>query len=240
MRAVADFLWGLLLGVAFVLVCTVLIQESRSSQVDVQGLLKQTVGFTAHGSIGGTAFVAKGPSGQAYLLTNWHVCYFSKNHGNLQVIMEDGSVIPGKVVATNSVADLCAVKIDYRGPALTLAPRVGPSETVHTRGYPHGHLARSSGTIRSTEGVPMVFGSDEVSRCPIGWVTHPQPKKEFFCTSKILLSFSSLYVEPGASGSPVVNDRGELVGVIEGQRHDNVYDGGFVPLAVLKDFMKSL
>ncbi|NUP74747.1 MAG: trypsin-like peptidase domain-containing protein, partial [Sinomonas sp.] len=131
----------------------------------------------------------------------------------LQVSTYDGTDITVNAVGAVVVADLALVWTKETLPAtIKLAPSNPPTGAeVSVVGYPLG------GELTTTNGRVLKYGPD-----PIGWSTLP-------------MIYSNAPIEPGSSGSPVVDSAGQLVGV--------AYAGGggqsiFVPVETLAQVLK--
>ena len=138
---------------------------------------------TAHGS--GVIYKSNG-----YILTNAHVV---ENLRNLTVILNDGTNVPGQVLYSDETADLAVVKIDKIGlKPITMAPK----ETVLS-----GKTAIAIGTpislsMRNTVTKGIVCGTD-VSNSG----------------SYYKLVQTDAAINPGNSGGPLLNTKGELIGI---------------------------
>ncbi|WP_181405833.1 S1C family serine protease [Pseudarthrobacter phenanthrenivorans] len=110
----------------------------------------------------------------------------------LQVSTYDGHDIEVKTVGSVAVADLALVWTENALPAsLSLArddPAIGTKVTAV--GFPLG------GPLTTTEGKVLGYGPD-----PVGWSSLP-------------MLVNDAPIEHGSSGSPLINDGGELVGVV--------------------------
>ncbi|WP_422934208.1 trypsin-like peptidase domain-containing protein [Sinomonas sp. P47F7] len=131
----------------------------------------------------------------------------------LQVSTYDGSDITVNAVGAFVVADLALVWTKEDLPAtIQLAPLNPPTGAqVSVIGYPLG------GELTTINGRVLKYGPD-----PIGWSSLP-------------MIYSDASIEPGSSGSPVIDASGSLVGV--------AYAGGggqsiFVPVETLVEVLK--
>lgn len=140
----------------------------------------------------GSAF-AVAPDG--YLLTSAHLV---RDAESIEVSL-GGEKYPGKVVAWNQTDDLALIRIAVRGlPALPLAQSRGVEvgEEVRAVGFPLSELLGSQLKITrgTVAGFVDLYGSE-------------------FCQI-------DANVNPGNSGGPLVNRRGEVVGVVNTRFHD--------------------
>lgn len=204
--------------------------------------LAQTTMFSAHGEVSGSSFVYQGDKGK-YLITNWHVCHFELYDDKvISGTLPDGTTVRGILVKEDVKTDLCAAKINsYDGPALTLARRGAKfGEVVFTRGYPLGHLSQTYGTVLFDTNYTYVYPIEMIERCVRGTTPVISKGRVIGCSVDIDNTIVTVFIEPGSSGSPVVNKDGRLVGVVESQVDGNPYEGGMVPFKSLLRFMTGL
>lgn len=139
--------------------------------------------LTSHGS--GVIYKSNG-----YIITNAHVVDGIKN---TTVILNDGSSYPAKVLCSDTESDLAIVKIDKIG----LTPvTMADYETVCS-----GKTAIALGTpislsMRNTVTKGIVSGRDVVIE-----------------SSYYKLIQTDAAINPGNSGGPLVNSKGELIGI---------------------------
>ena len=135
----------------------------------------------------GSGFIVH-PDG--YILSNNHVV---NGADKIDVVLHDGTIHPAKVIETDAYKDLALIKIDSKG--LTAAP-LGESDkleimdTVMAIGYPLSFIIGSASAAAS-EGRLNARRDDNIEMLQI-----------------------DANVNPGNSGGPLVNERGEVIGVI--------------------------
>lgn len=139
--------------------------------------------LTAHGS--GAVYKSNG-----YIVTNAHVV---KDLKNLTVVFSDGTLMPGKVLCSDETSDLAIVKVDKVG--LTPIP-FADAETIVS-----GKTAIAIGTpisltMRNTVTKGIVCGNGVSVK-----------------DSHYKLIQTDTTVNPGNSGGPLLNSRGELIGI---------------------------
>lgn len=227
------YLWA---SLTIALLVFLTIEYSQAATIALDKLRASTVHIDM-----GSGSIVQGKSGRKYLLTNWHVCLPSEFEGKVQAAFESGVSVRGDIVKMNAQADLCAINIDDQSlPALKLAPKP-PSGAIHSRGYPNGVLSESSGVIKT----PAIkygydFPIEDLGKCPLGFeeMYSPRSKRLRGCHATFENALTTLYGRPGSSGSPVVDDNGDIVGVIESQMQGQ--GAGMVPYRFLRAFLESL
>lgn len=176
----------------------------------------------------GTAFITTGlKTGKPIVVTNWHVC---ARPGDRIIIHRPGqSDVAIRAELTSAKADLCAGYVASHMRPLKMAKSLSLNETVYTYGYPAGRLTFSKGVIVGTRSTIMNFG-DFTADC------------QGPCIRPYLFTSTTLLAAPGSSGSPVVNEQGELVGVVENAQTDvtPTWSAGIVPFEALKEFLEAL
>ncbi len=176
---------------------------------------RPTVGGT------GTAFVVH-PNG--YLVTNAHVVrpwkdFYEVEESAITVTL-NGKQYKAELLGFNKARDLAILKIDAKGlPALPLgnSDNAQLSEEVRAFGYP---LGASLGT------------NIKVTRGTISGI-------EKFADGKTILTDTG--INPGNSGGPLINDKGEVVGVVTAKLKKEVGDNvGFcVPINDVKKMLEA-
>ena len=144
------------------------------------------------------------------ILTNYHVV---ANATTLEVHFQDGTVVAANTVGRDPGSDLAVVKIDPAGLTLTVAP-LGDSSALHV-GDPVlaiGNPFNLEGTL--TQGIVSGLGRT------FSEGGNARPIRNMIQTDAP--------VNPGNSGGPLINCRGEVVGIntlIENPTGDNVNVG---------------
>lgn len=150
----------------------------------------------------GTAFVVHS---DGYLITNVHVVKFEKEQADgvrVRVLLQ-GKTYPAKVVKLDLEHDLAVIKIEAKNlPALNFgdSDKVELGEDVRTFGFPlTGRLGQSlKVTSGNIAGIETAQSDGSIS-------------KNSANGHKIFLTDAS--VNPGNSGGPLVNRKGEVIGV---------------------------
>ena len=145
--------------------------------------------------IGDAATVESSGSGfiihpDGYILSNNHVV---DGADNIDVVLHDGAIHHAEVIKNDPYKDLALLKIEAKG--LTAAPlgnsdKLEVAETVMAIGFPLSDIIGSA-TASAFEGELNARRDDKIEMFQI-----------------------DAAVNPGNSGGPLVNDRGEVIGVI--------------------------
>lgn len=207
-------------------------------------LRKSVVSVVTESEIGGgTGFLVKNDAGRAFIITNRHVC-----KGTMQL---DGSVkiktaeetIKRKVIEISDKSDLCIIEAGPHQEPLEMARDYSLDDDAYVMGHPHLQ--------------PLTFVHGElVADVTIGMLHHYITPNEPDCSGpglhaeKIDMVFFQINVciedyksilttariFPGNSGSPVVDNRGKVIGVIFTGNNSTNY-GYAVPLDQLRTFI---
>ncbi len=184
---------------------------------------------------GGTGWVAL-KKNEKVIVTNDHVCEVQS--GGFVVIENDsGSLSTKRVISRNFERDLCIVEgID--APAITIA-KVGPKrfDTLKVLGHPGLRpTAPSSGSFTGEGVVPIGFSPNKKDVCPGSSKTVDSIFGKF-CILFMNLGYTTVPIMPGNSGSPVTNEDGEVIGVMNST--DRVGNQGmFIPLPYVKEMLQ--
>lgn len=146
---------------------------------------------TVHGS--GVVYRSNG-----YIVTNAHVV---DNLTNLTVVFNDGVLVPGEVVFSDSVADIALVKVD----------RIGLSYVK-----PADMSTVKSGKTAIAIGTPISLSmSNTVTKGIVSGNGVSLPGSYY----KLIQTDTA--INPGNSGGPLLNTKGELIGI-----NSSKYTGG--------------
>ena len=215
--------------------------DSHADTTKAMSALRSTSVMVNAATCSGSGSIVEGRSGHRFLLTNAHVCNCARVRGEVYGTFEGGELVKAKVVKQDWSADLCAARVEDSRTALKLAPRLLPLTSVHTRGYPGGRLTESNGRVGNSTDWDTTMDISELGECPAGSSKERGMNGNVVaCTLHFRSTLTTLYARPGSSGSPVVNDDGELVGVLSSWHPDNFFDGGIVPYNDTRKFVDSL
>jgi serine protease Do len=162
-------------------------------------------GQTSSSAVSGSGFIL---SEDGYIITNYHVIEYA-DLGDLPVtvILHDGTEYEASIVGKEDVNDIAVLKIEASG----LTPvRVGNSDAilvgdeVYAVGNPLGELefSMSTGHVSALDRVVSTEEADSINMFQI-----------------------DAAVNPGNSGGPVYNTRGEVIGVVTAKYKETGVEG---------------
>lgn len=160
----------------------------------------------------GTGFVYKKDNKYGYLLTNYHVVAGSTS---IKVYLSNDETVDAEFVGGDQYLDLAVIKVEAKH-VLQVA-MIGSSEnskigdTVFTVGSPEGKVYRGS----VTSGI--LSGRDRIVSVAVDNATTED------YAMKVLQTDAA--VNPGNSGGPLVNYKGEVIGIISMKIVDNEIEG---------------
>lgn len=176
---------------------------SQVAQSVLPGVVTLRVGESASsGGVGGSERSGTG-SGfvirqDGYILTNNHVATAAGDNGKITVVFADGEQVPATLVGRDASYDLAVVKVDKTGlPTLLFgsSERVKVGNPVIAVGAPLGLDSTVTTGIVSALNRPVVAGQSQDQRSYINAVQ------------------TDAAINPGNSGGPLVDERGQVVGI---------------------------
>lgn len=129
-------------------------------------------------------------SADGYLLTNHHVV---ENAKHVELVTSSASGLVARVVAKDPDNDLALLKVEgsFSPVMFQYTPKVELGDTVSVMGFPNPELQGSG--IKATKGV--VSGENGIQ-------------------DNVKLFQMDASIQPGNSGGPVINNHGEVIGVV--------------------------
>jgi S1-C subfamily serine protease len=160
---------------------------------------------------------------QGHILTNNHVV---SGANKLEVTFSDGTIATATLVGRDPGNDLAVIKVDVPKDKLTVAP-LGDSDALKP-----GQLAIAIGSPFRLEGTVTVGFVSSTGRYR---ATGSRPMKNMIQTDAA--------INPGNSGGPLLNSRGEVVGIntsIESPVSGSVGVGFAIPINTAKAALKQM
>jgi S1-C subfamily serine protease len=167
----------------------------------------------------GSGFIV---DGNGTILTNAHVV---ENADRVTVILKDGRSFEGEVAGVDEVTDLAVVKINIRGEGLPTAP-LGNSDQVQV-----GDWAIAVGNPLGLDNT-VTLGIVSTLNRSSAMVGIPDKRLDFIQTDAA--------INPGNSGGPLLNERGDVIGINTAIRANAMGIGFAIPINKAKEIMPVL
>ena len=165
------------------------------------------------GNSGGTGFEVVAPSGKIYTLTNRHICMSN------DVYAEVGDRhIPLHIIEISADTDLCLLEPLVETPALKVS-NIYPVNGDHIDVYGYGML------------MPLTHTSGE-------WVGKTPVFLAFIFNLRNVPEYTTVSILPGNSGSPVLDESGDVVGVVFATGEAINFRALIISLDDVKNFLK--
>lgn len=156
------------------------------------------------------------------ILTNAHVV---NNADKVTVTLKDGRVYEATVMGVDTVTDLAVVRIDASDRDLPIAP-LGDSDAVDV-----GDWAIAVGNPLGLDNT-VTLGIVSTLKRSSATVGIPNKRLEFIQTDAA--------INPGNSGGPLLNERGEVIGINTAIRADAMGIGFAIPINKAKELKDQL
>lgn len=160
--------------------------------------------------------------GSGMILTNAHVV---DQADKVTVTLQDGREFAGEVLGTDRVTDLAVVKIRERVPNLPVAP-LGDSSQVVVGDW--AIAVGSPGGLNNTVTLGIISTLDRSS----AKVGIPDKRVNFLQTDAA--------INPGNSGGPLLNERGQVIGINTAIRANATGIGFAIPINKAKELKDTL
>lgn len=197
----------------------------------------RTVMLQGDGSCSGEQVVA--PSGESYILTAGHCRGVSKDGISIEVKDEFGHILPRRIIAEDPNSDLLLLEGLPGVKGLKIAGSWHKGQ--HIRTFTHGRgldLYKTEGYLVQEKQITVVLPLDADEECPAPKAHDGELNYGFFSVQACILDVPEIMitamVAPGSSGGLIVDDAGDLIGVV------SVGDGVFGGTVRLQDIQKFL
>ncbi|PWT71376.1 MAG: hypothetical protein C5B46_08310 [Proteobacteria bacterium] len=156
------------------------------------------------------------------ILTNSHVVYGLQS---LTVTLDDGSIVPGKLVGADPIFDVAAIQIPKPKSGTLPVARLGDSDSVRP------------GEEVVAIGNPL--GLDQtVTRGIVSAVNRILPETPLSLSEPLIQTDAP--INPGSSGGPLLNRCGEVIGINAAIAPDAQNIGFSIPINLAKSILPSL
>lgn len=187
---------------------------------------------------GGTGFQVK-YEGKQYTLTNYHICAVADEEDTLQSTDYFGNTRRLKVIARYDKNDLCVLEPISFLPAIRLANSYYMHEQIYLVGHPRLEaLTMQTASLVAKYFINIMLPCEEQtykSKC-VG----TSSSSKSYCMRTFETLHANVISYGGNSGSPVLDDFGNLIGVLFAGQRSAVTASYIVPLEYVKDFLKNL
>jgi len=187
-----------------------IIAEKASNAVVKIDISKVSYGRIVSSGFGSGFIVSE----DGYILTNNHVV---EGANTIKVTLKNGKKYDGKVVGTDSLSDIAVITINAKKlPTLTLGDsdkaRVG--ETVIAIGNPLGYdYTVTVGVISGIQREITPPSSSETPELPFPFFFPYLETEQTATTPMVGVIQTDAPINPGNSGGPLINLKGEVVGI---------------------------
>lgn len=192
--------------------------------------------LSADRSGGGTGWVALTKDGQKVIVTNAHVCDVAEG-GRIVIVDDAGGSYVRNVLDRDAEHDLCTISGDgISAPHLRLA-KSSPErfDPVFVMGHPLLEpTSPAAGFYVQDRVIPLAHRLSPDGTCETGQYT--ESMFGAFCVTETETSYSTAMIYPGNSGSPVTNENGEVVGVINAG-NSQTHFGLYIPLPYVSNIL---
>jgi S1-C subfamily serine protease len=193
---------------------------------------------------GGTGFSVEAASGEKYIVTNAHVCAPSRD-GLVKITNGDKLSTFKEIIYIDDEHDICLVEGDWRLPALSLSETPEKGDFMYIVGHPGLRaLTVSQGEFIGKSSVKMLKDVEDRESCKgevyeLNIFEQLMYQREFACIVKYKTYSTSAVAYGGNSGSPVVDYRGRVMGILFAGNREQERDNHVVPLPELKRVLKN-
>ena len=186
----------------------------------------------------------RAPSGIDYILTAGHCAPLADSEGKITVKAEDGRVLKRKLIEEDPTSDLALLEGFPGIKGLDIAQTAHAGQHVRTFNHGKAHAThKDEGELLETRQIQIFIDQLTTEQDRVACASKAKQKvvhvESFFgsvdvCIMDVVETHTTAKVDPGSSGGEVVNDLGQLVGVV------SCGDGSFGGLVTLSDIQKFL
>jgi len=179
------------------------------------------------------------------VLTNYHVVQENPNAKVFFAVLRDGQpvsekeyyidrarrlAIPGKVILFNKKTDLALIQLDSLPEKIEAVPLASGTPENGSNTHAIGNAGKSGALFGYIKGTVRSVYQKE-------WKAEIAPKRVITFEAKVVETDSP--TNPGDSGGPLLNDKGQLIGVTEGGALNAQLISTFVEVSEVKKLLES-
>ena len=181
--------------------------------------------YTQEATAVGTGFIVD-PSG--YIVTNSHVVHDGE-YKTINISLYDGSMVEGQLLWNDSTLDLAVVKIDGNG---LRAAELGDSDEMRIGSY-EAAIGNPLGlTFERSMSQGIISGLDRT-------ITVSSESSLSGTTMEGLLQTDAA-INSGNSGGPLLNSKGQVIGIASAKASDGESMGFAIPINVAKPIIEQI
>lgn len=184
-----------------------------------------------------TGIQIEAPSGDDLIMSAAHCKVLANDEGYINARIDDGRAIPRRIVEVQEETDLMILEGMPNLQGIKIA-KEAPLHRIY-QAYTHGKgqaTHRADGEYLEEKQVEvlagLIFEEKDAEEC----LSKPGQKvvEGIYCVRQYQMVVTTIDVEPGSSGGPIVNDADELVGIVSSA---NSFFSNIVPLHSIHDFI---
>ena len=199
---------------------------------------------------GGTGFQVTAPSGKQYTMTNYHVCMLADDNKIIKAETVNGATHKLRVLYYSLMHDLCLLEPIKSLRSLSVANSMYKHEEVHIVGHPRlESLTKESGSIVSMKTIRIMIPTLKHHTCKNGREINPFifqnertrrfQEKYKYCGEILKAMHTNAISYGGNSGSPVLDDLGNVIGVLFAGTRGIPTSSLVVPLEYIQSFLEN-
>jgi S1-C subfamily serine protease len=218
------------------------IDNVRDKSAQVMEDVGESVYLVQNNAGHGTGWVARTKSGMKVMVTNVHVC---ENEMPIMWTEKNGVRTMMKVLFKDDKHDICLLTAPVGSVPLELADNYEPETNVYLVGFPIiEYMTSNKGLLKGLSMLQMPYNLP-VSKCKASkYKIYKIPmqqrdgsvKVQDTCVFEAPVVVTTANTDAGGSGSPMLNEKEEVVGMVM-VTAGNIAWGQGVPLDALKEFL---
>jgi len=202
---------------------TYILAHGRDRANEIMEDIEESIYMLDGGGSRATGFITTDADGNIVMISNDHVC--GENSTVMNATSHDGKKFKVKILGKSPTADLCLLQAPKNSKPLKLANKALKNEKAYAVGYPLApFMTATSGRVKgfvrvmTQTNVPIPLCNKPKYRILTRAIPNRIPNApaitEKGCFLDVQGLFTTVNVDLGFSGSPLLNDKEEVIGVI--------------------------